>query len=50
MCDIALDNFVYGAHTTASDLLWQGIPIVSISGTFTRFALFLLLALMFVVL
>ena len=32
ICDLALDNFVYGAHTTASDLLWRGVPIVTISG------------------
>jgi hypothetical protein len=32
VCDLALDNFVYGAHTTASDVLWVGVPIVSIGG------------------
>lgn len=31
-CDVALDNFIYGAHTTASDLLWMGIPIVTLRG------------------
>jgi predicted O-linked N-acetylglucosamine transferase (SPINDLY family) len=31
-CDLALDNFVYGAHTTASDLLWMSVPIFVLSG------------------
>lgn len=29
-CDFALDTFVYGAHTTAADLLWMGTPIVTL--------------------
>lgn len=27
--DLFLDTFVYGAHTTASDALWSGIPLVT---------------------
>eukprot|EP01039_Chlorochromonas_danica_P004527 gene4527-4965_t len=28
-CDLAWDTFVYGAHTTATDLLWMGVPILT---------------------
>jgi predicted O-linked N-acetylglucosamine transferase (SPINDLY family) len=31
-CDIVLDTFVYGAHTTASDVLWSGVPKIAHSG------------------
>jgi protein O-GlcNAc transferase len=31
-CTLILDTFIYGAHTTASDGLWMGVPIVSLSG------------------
>jgi predicted O-linked N-acetylglucosamine transferase (SPINDLY family) len=31
-CDLALDTFVYGAHTTASDALWVGVPLLSLEG------------------
>ena len=30
--DLFLDTFVYNAHTTASDALWAGLPIVTKSG------------------
>jgi len=30
--DVALDCFPYGSHTTASDLLWAGIPLVALMG------------------
>ena len=28
--DLALDTPVYGAHTTLSDLLWGGVPCLSL--------------------
>lgn len=31
--DLFLDNFRYGAHTTASDALWCGIPILTCEGS-----------------
>ena len=31
--DLMLDNMPYGAHTTASDALWMGVPIVTCLGT-----------------
>ena len=27
-CDLVLDTLVYGAHTTASDVLWMWVPIL----------------------
>jgi predicted O-linked N-acetylglucosamine transferase (SPINDLY family) len=30
--DLALDCFPYGSHTTASDLLWTGVPLVGLMG------------------
>ena len=27
-CDLAVDTFTYGAHTTAADALWMGVPLV----------------------
>lgn len=29
-CDVVLDNFVYGAHTTASDMIFMGVPVVAL--------------------
>jgi predicted O-linked N-acetylglucosamine transferase (SPINDLY family) len=30
--DLVLDTFPFGAHTTASDALWAGVPIVTCAG------------------
>ncbi|APV51447.1 hypothetical protein BWI17_18170 [Betaproteobacteria bacterium GR16-43] len=30
--DVVLDTFRYGAHTTASDALWVGVPVVTCRG------------------
>ena len=32
LADLFLDTTPYGAHTTASDALWMGIPILTLSG------------------
>jgi predicted O-linked N-acetylglucosamine transferase (SPINDLY family) len=29
LADLALDTFPYGSHTTGSDMLWAGVPLVS---------------------
>jgi protein O-GlcNAc transferase len=31
LCDLFLDTFPYGAHTTGSDALWSGLPILTMS-------------------
>jgi predicted O-linked N-acetylglucosamine transferase (SPINDLY family) len=32
LADLFLDSFPYGAHTTASDAMWMGVPIVTLYG------------------
>ena len=32
LADLALDSFPYGSHTTASDMLWAGVPFVALMG------------------
>jgi predicted O-linked N-acetylglucosamine transferase (SPINDLY family) len=32
LADLFLDSFPYGAHTTASDSMWMGVPILTLPG------------------
>ncbi len=33
LADLFLDTFPYGAHTTAADAMWMGVPILTTPGT-----------------
>jgi len=33
LADLFLDTFPYGAHTTAADAIWMGVPVVTRSGS-----------------
>lgn len=33
LADLFLDTFFYNAHTTASDALWAGLPVITMSGS-----------------
>ncbi|WP_246725151.1 glycosyl transferase [Beijerinckia sp. L45] len=32
LADLFLDNLPYGAHTTAADALWMGLPVLTVAG------------------
>ncbi len=32
LADLFLDTFPYGAHTTAADAMWMGVPLLTLSG------------------
>jgi predicted O-linked N-acetylglucosamine transferase (SPINDLY family) len=33
LADLFLDGLPYGAHTTASDALWAGLPLITLMGS-----------------
>jgi len=33
LADLSLDSLPYNAHTTAADVLWTGVPILTLKGT-----------------
>jgi len=33
LADLSLDSLPYNAHTTAADVLWTGVPILTLRGT-----------------
>ncbi len=32
LADVALDTLVYNGHTTSSDMLWAGVPVITVCG------------------
>jgi protein O-GlcNAc transferase len=32
LCDLFVDSLLYGAHSTASDALWAGVPLITAAG------------------
>lgn len=32
LADLAVDTFPYGGHTTTSDMLWAGLPVLALAG------------------
>lgn len=35
LADLSLDSFPYGAHSTAVDILWSGVPHITLEGVMT---------------
>ena len=35
LADVCLDTRIYTGHTTTSDVLWTGVPVVALRRTFT---------------
>ena len=38
LADLGLDTRIYNGHTTTSDLLWMGVPVIALRGNAFRFA------------